>query len=86
MSSEHSLAAVKTPSAPIAHYGPSTEDIALTMGHIDANVQVLIAFGNDPGSAFNTIIRPTFSEQGLGDFCMTGLSVPGVSTHSFLMQ
>lgn len=51
--------------------------IALTMGHIDANVEVLIAMGNSPGSAFNTIIRPTFKETGLGAFCMTGFTVPG---------
>ncbi|KAL2069125.1 hypothetical protein VTL71DRAFT_15463 [Oculimacula yallundae] len=50
--------------------------IALTMGHIDANVQVLIAMGNSPGSAFNTILRPTFKEEGLGSFCMTGFSMP----------
>jgi len=28
------------------------------------------------GSAFNTILRPTFKEQGLGSFCLTGLSIP----------
>ena len=50
--------------------------IALSMGHIDANVEVLIAIGNDPGSAFNTILRPTFKEQGLGAFCMTGIEIP----------
>lgn len=51
-------------------------DIALTMGHIDANVEVLIAIGNDVGSAFNTIIKQTFKETGLGAFCMTGLTLP----------
>lgn len=51
-------------------------EIALTMGHIDANVEVLIAYGNSPGSAFNTILRSTFSEQGLGAFCMTGFTIP----------
>lgn len=51
-------------------------EIALTMGHTDANVQVLIGMGNNPGSAFNTIIKPTFSETGLGAFCITGLDVP----------
>ncbi|CZR51559.1 uncharacterized protein PAC_01436 [Phialocephala subalpina] len=50
--------------------------IALTMGHIDANVEVLIAIGSNPGSAFNTVIRPTFTEQGLGAFCMTGFTLP----------
>ncbi|KAH7418038.1 expression library immunization antigen 1 [Cadophora sp. MPI-SDFR-AT-0126] len=54
----------------------SNGQIALTMGHIDANVEVLIAVGNDPGSAFNTVLRPTFKEQGLGAFCMTGIEIP----------
>ncbi|TVY82668.1 Uncharacterized protein LSUE1_G002013 [Lachnellula suecica] len=54
----------------------SNGSIALLMGHIDANVEVLIGFGNDPGSAFNTVLRPTCTEQGLGNFCMTGFSIP----------
>jgi hypothetical protein len=37
---------------------------------------VVIGFGNDPGSAFNTVLRPVFTEQGLGAFCMTGFSLP----------
>ncbi|KAE9380167.1 hypothetical protein N431DRAFT_432454 [Stipitochalara longipes BDJ] len=53
--------------------------IALTMGHIDANVAVYIGFGDDVGSAFNTVVRPTFTEQGLGNFCMTGIKIPGGS-------
>ncbi|TAQ88167.1 hypothetical protein B7494_g3478 [Chlorociboria aeruginascens] len=52
--------------------------IALTMGHIDANVEVLIGFGDSVGTAFNTVLRPTFEEQGLGAFCMTGFAVEGV--------
>ncbi|KAK0112896.1 hypothetical protein ONS95_014615 [Cadophora gregata] len=50
--------------------------IALEMGHIDANVEVLIGVGNDPGSSFDTVLRPTFMEQGLGAFCMTGMDIP----------
>jgi len=50
--------------------------IALEMGHIDANVEVFIGIGDDVGSAFNTILRPIFGEVGLGAFCMTGFSVP----------
>ena len=42
-------------------------EIAL-MGHIEANVEVLIGFGNNVGSAFNTVLRQTFLEQGLGNF------------------
>ena len=51
-------------------------EISLTMGHISSNVEVLIGFGNDVGSAFNTVLRQTFQEQGLGSFCMTGFSMP----------
>ncbi|RDW80075.1 hypothetical protein BP6252_04713 [Coleophoma cylindrospora] len=51
-------------------------EIALTMGHITANVEVFIGFGNNVGSAFNTVLRPVFAEQGLGAFCMTGFALP----------
>lgn len=47
------------------------------MGHIDVNVAVYIGFGDSVGSAFNTVVRPTFTEQGLGNFCMTGIEIPG---------
>lgn len=50
--------------------------IALKMGHTQSNVEVLIALGNNPGNAFNTILRPTFLQTGLGDFCMTGFTLP----------
>jgi hypothetical protein len=33
-------------------------EIALTMGHVNANVEILIGFGNDVRSPFNTVIRP----------------------------
>jgi hypothetical protein len=46
----------------------------------DANVAVYIGFGSAVGSAFNTIVRPTFTEQGLGNFCMTGIEIPGGSS------
>lgn len=52
-------------------------EIALTMGHSDAQVQVLIGMGNNPGSAFNTVIKPTFKERGLGAFCIEGIIIPG---------
>ncbi|KAH8800051.1 expression library immunization antigen 1 [Hyaloscypha sp. PMI_1271] len=54
--------------------------IALTMGAIDANVAVYIGFGSAVGSAFNTVVRPTFTEQGLGNFCMTWIDIPGGSS------
>ncbi|RFU26750.1 hypothetical protein B7463_g9594, partial [Scytalidium lignicola] len=52
--------------------------IALTMGHIQTNIEVFIGIGNNVGSAFNTIVRPTFGEQGLGSFCMTEFDVTGL--------
>ncbi|KAH6679711.1 hypothetical protein B0J14DRAFT_581420 [Halenospora varia] len=50
--------------------------IALKMGHINANVEVLLGLGNSPGSSFNYVLRQTFQETGLGAFCMTGFSLP----------
>lgn len=52
--------------------------IALTMGHIQTNIAVFIGIGNDVGSGFNTVVRQTFGEQGLGAFCMTGFDVTGL--------
>jgi len=51
-------------------------EISLTMGHIDARIEVTIAFGNDPGSAFNTIIQKPLAQTGLGAFCLTSISLP----------
>jgi hypothetical protein len=50
--------------------------IGLTMGHDKSNVEVLIAIGNDVGSAFNTVIVPTFLEEGLGQFCLGDVQIP----------
>ncbi|TKX21401.1 hypothetical protein C1H76_6475 [Elsinoe australis] len=44
--------------------------IQLNMGHTQYNVEVLLALGNDPGSAFNYVIVPTFTQRGPDNFCM----------------
>jgi hypothetical protein len=49
------------------------------LSSIDANVAVYIGFGSAVGSAFNTVVRPTFTEQGLSNFRMTGIEIPGGS-------
>jgi len=54
------------------------------MGHDEANVQVLIAMGNNPGSNFNTVVKPTFSETGLGAFCFPVM--PSMSAMSSMMS
>jgi len=65
-----------TPSNNRTSWPISGGSIALTMGHINTNIEVLIAVGNDVGSAFNTVLRPTFAETGLGAFCMTDFTLP----------
>ncbi|KAI9657466.1 MAG: hypothetical protein M1821_003148 [Bathelium mastoideum] len=50
--------------------------IQLDMGHTSTNVQVLIAMGNDPGDAFNTILVPTFHENGPQNFCLGSVNLP----------
>ncbi|KAK0647540.1 hypothetical protein DIS24_g7638 [Lasiodiplodia hormozganensis] len=50
--------------------------IQLKMGHTESNVQVLLAVGNDLGSAFNIELRPTFRERGPDLFCIGGLDIP----------
>ncbi|CAG8970981.1 hypothetical protein HYALB_00007649 [Hymenoscyphus albidus] len=50
--------------------------IGLEMGHVSSTIQVTIAFGNNPGSSFNTILKRPISQNGLGSFCMTGITLP----------
>jgi hypothetical protein len=50
--------------------------IQLLMGHTSTNVQVLIAMGSDPGDAFNTILVPTFHEDGPQNFCLGAVDFP----------
>jgi len=50
--------------------------IQLFMGHTSTKVQVLIALGNNPGSAFNTILVPTTQEDGPNNFCLGSVYVP----------
>ncbi|KAL8669143.1 MAG: hypothetical protein Q9168_006256 [Polycauliona sp. 1 TL-2023] len=51
--------------------------IQLKMGHVTSAVQVLVALGSDPGKSFNTILVPTLQEEGLGEFCLSGVKIPG---------
>ncbi|KAF4304442.1 putative gpi anchored protein [Botryosphaeria dothidea] len=50
--------------------------IQLKLGHTETNLQVLLAVGNDPGSAYNIVLRPTFRERGPDDFCMGAIEIP----------
>lgn len=50
----------------------SNGQIALTMADPTADIEVLIGVGNTVGNGFNTVIRQTFAQTGLGAFCMTG--------------
>ncbi|OCL11479.1 hypothetical protein AOQ84DRAFT_188204 [Glonium stellatum] len=50
--------------------------IQLDMHHTQTDVEVLIALGSDPGVNYNIVMRPTFLQQGLGNFCVGMVSVP----------
>lgn len=50
--------------------------IQLQMGHTTSSVEVLLGLGNDVGSSFNITLVPIFQEQGLGQFCMSAVTVP----------
>lgn len=43
--------------------------IQMDMHHTQSNVQILLGLGNNPGSAFNYVLRPTVAEQGPNNFC-----------------
>jgi len=50
--------------------------IQLDMHHTQSDIEVLIALGSDPGVNYNIVMRPTFLQQGLGNFCIGMVSVP----------
>lgn len=50
--------------------------VQLNMEHQLTNIQVLLALGNDPGSAFNHVLDPTFTIQGIGKFCLSNVTLP----------
>ncbi|KAH7064984.1 hypothetical protein B0J12DRAFT_734376 [Macrophomina phaseolina] len=65
-----------TPSANRTSFPLSGAPIQLNMGHTETNLQVLLGIGNDPGSAYNIVLRPTFRERGPEDFCMGDIVIP----------
>lgn len=50
--------------------------IALTMGHDQTVIQVLLGLGNDVGDNFNIVLEPTFAQVGLGKFCLPHVPIP----------
>lgn len=51
--------------------------IQLDMEHTSSNVQVLIAYGNDPsGADYHTVLVPTLWEQGPQLFCFGDIIIP----------
>jgi nascent polypeptide-associated complex subunit beta len=41
-------------------------------------VKVFLGLGDDPGTNYNVTLRPMFTQEGLGNFCIGGLSVEGI--------
>lgn len=50
--------------------------ISLVMGDHKSKVEALTSFDSNPTTAFNTILRPTFTETGFGRFCMIDVDMP----------
>jgi hypothetical protein len=50
--------------------------LQLNMGHEQTNVAVYLAIGSNPGSSFNTVLRPQFVVTGLGNFCIGQINIP----------
>jgi hypothetical protein len=48
--------------------------VALTLGHAQTAVEVLLALGTDPGTNFNITLHPTFRVEGLGAFCLPNVT------------
>ncbi|PWY83446.1 putative GPI anchored protein [Aspergillus heteromorphus CBS 117.55] len=44
--------------------------VALSLGHSQTALEVLLALGTDPGSNYNIVLQKTFEVQGLGAFCL----------------
>ncbi|OOF93503.1 hypothetical protein ASPCADRAFT_52939 [Aspergillus carbonarius ITEM 5010] len=44
--------------------------VALSMGHSQTAVEVLLALGTDPGTNYNITLHQTFEIEGLGAFCL----------------
>lgn len=49
--------------------------VALSMGHIQTAVEVLIALGSEPGDNYNITLVPTFQVNGLGAFCLPHVDI-----------
>lgn len=70
-----------TPSENRTQWSLTGGPIQLQMEHDEAQVQVLLGLGNDPGVNFNITLLPTIQEQGIGQFCLGDVVVPeGVAT------
>ncbi|EOD50868.1 putative gpi anchored protein [Neofusicoccum parvum UCRNP2] len=65
-----------TPSSNRTAFPLSGAPIQLDMHHTETNVMVVLGVGNDPGTAFNIILRPTFRERGPENFCMGDIEIP----------
>jgi nascent polypeptide-associated complex subunit beta len=50
--------------------------VQLDMHHPQTRVEVLLSIGSDPGNNYNIVLRPTFAQEGLGNFCVGGVSLP----------
>lgn len=54
--------------------GSASLPVAISLGHAQTAVEVVLALGNDPGENFNVTLEPTFRVEGLGSFCLPDIT------------
>ena len=64
---------VKTPRTPFPMNGGP---IQLNLHHSKTRVAAYLSIGDNPGTNFNIVLRPQFSEEGPGEFCLGAVIVP----------
>lgn len=50
--------------------------IQLDLGHLQTNIAVYLAVGDNPGDGFNVMLHDQFQVSGLGNFCLGNVSIP----------
>lgn len=50
--------------------------IGAKMGHDESAFSIVLGLGNNP-SSFNISLLPTFRQEGLGEFCLPDVPIPG---------
>ncbi|PLB49256.1 GPI anchored protein [Aspergillus steynii IBT 23096] len=58
----------------LSNDGSAYLPVAITLGHSQTAVEVLLSLGDDPGENYNVTLVPTFRIEGLGSFCIPDIT------------